>query len=92
LKEFGFPAFFPLSETARCLSNSSEDIHPLDSTHLFFEELRRISRALREIKPEDLTEEDVDSVMPALDQLSTILYQIEKRKARKDQQLKKLVI
>ena len=27
---------------------------PLDSTHLFFEELRRISRALRQIEPEDL--------------------------------------
>jgi hypothetical protein len=65
---------------------------PLDSTHLFFEELRRISRALREIEPEDLTEEDVDSVMPVLDQLSSVLYQIEKRKERKNQQLRKLVI
>jgi hypothetical protein len=65
---------------------------PLDSTHLFFEELRRISRALREIEPEDLTEEDVDSVMPVLDQLSAVLYQIEKRKERKNQQMKKLVI
>jgi hypothetical protein len=65
---------------------------PLNSTHLFFEELRRIGRALREIEPEDLTEEDVDSVMPALDQLSTALYQIEKRKEWQKQQLKKLVI
>jgi hypothetical protein len=65
---------------------------PLDSTHLFFEELRRISRALREIEPEDLTEEDVDSVMPVLDQLSAVLYQIEERKKRQRQQLKKLVI
>lgn len=65
---------------------------PLDSTHLFFEELRRIGRALREIESEDLTKEDVDSVMPVLDQLSAVLYQIEKRKERKNQQLKKLVI
>jgi hypothetical protein len=84
-----------LLETERAALEKADELleaDPLDSTHLFFEELRRISRALREIKPEDLTEEDVDSVMPALDQLSTILYQIEKRKARKDQQLKKLVI
>jgi hypothetical protein len=65
---------------------------PLDSTHLFFEELRRIGRALREIEPEDLTDEDVNSVMPVLDQLSIVLYQIEERKKRQRQQLKKLLI
>jgi hypothetical protein len=64
---------------------------PLDSTHLFFEELRRIGRALREIEPEDLTEVDLNAVMPVLDQLSTALYQIEKRKKRQSQQLKKLM-
>jgi hypothetical protein len=56
---------------------------PLDSTHLFYEELRCIGHALREIEPEDLTEEGVDSVMPVLDQLSTVLYQIEERKTGK---------
>ena len=65
---------------------------PLDSTHLFFEELRRIGRALREIEPEELTEEDIDTVMPVLDQLSMVLYQIEERKRRERQQLQKLRI
>lgn len=65
---------------------------PLDSTHLFFEELRRISRALREIEPEDLTEDDLDSVMPVLDQLSAVLYQIGEKKKRQRQQLQKLLI
>ena len=65
---------------------------PLDSTHLFFEELRRIGRALREIEPEDLTEEDMEAVMPVLDQLSMVLYQIEERKKRQNQLLKKLLI
>jgi hypothetical protein len=65
---------------------------PLDSTHLFFEELRRIGRALREIEPEDVAEEDMDSVMPVLDQLSAVLYQIMERKKRQRQQLKKMAI
>jgi hypothetical protein len=65
---------------------------PLDSTHLFFEELRRIGRALREIEPEQLTEEDVNAVMPVLDELSAMLYQIEKRKERQKQQMRKLLI
>ena len=30
---------------------------PLDASHLFFEELRMISRALREIAPEEVTDE-----------------------------------
>jgi hypothetical protein len=84
-----------LIETERAAMEKSDELleaDPLDSTHLFFEELRRIGRALREIEPEDLTEEDVDSVMPVLDQLSTVLYQIEERKKRQRQQLKKLVI
>jgi hypothetical protein len=63
---------------------------PLDSTHLFFDELRRIGRALREIEPEDLTEEDMDALLPVLDQLGTVLYQIEERRKRQKQQLEKL--
>ena len=82
-------------ETERAAVEKSDKLleaDPLDSTHLFFEELRRIGRALREIESENLTEEDVDSVMPLLDQLSTVLYQIEERKKRQRQQLKKLAI
>lgn len=55
---------------------------PLDSTHLFYEELRRIGRALREVEPEDLTEEDLDKLIPALDQLGVVLFQIGKRKQK----------
>lgn len=84
----------PLETEKVALEKADEllEADPLDSTHLFFEELRRIGRALREIEPEDLTEEDVDAVMPVLDQLSAVLYQIEERKKRQRQQLKKLVI
>jgi hypothetical protein len=63
---------------------------PLDSTHLFYEELRRIGRALREVRPEDLTGEDLDALIPVLDELGTVLSQIEKRNRRKDQDLQKL--
>jgi hypothetical protein len=82
-------------ETERAAVEKSDELleaDPLDSTHLFFEELRRIGRALREIEPEELTEEDMDSVMPVLDQLSSVLHQIEERKKRQRQQLKKLAI
>jgi hypothetical protein len=63
---------------------------PLDSTHLFYEELRRIGRSLREVRPEDLTGEDLDALIPVLDELGTVLSQIERRNRRKDQDLQRL--
>lgn len=65
------------------------EINPLDSTHLFYEELRRIGRSIREIAPEDLTPDDLDKLMPVLDELGAVLYQIEKRKDRQKQKLKR---
>lgn len=65
---------------------------PLDSSHLFYEELRRIGRTIREVAPEDVLEGDLDALMPLLDQLGTVLSQIEKRKRRKEQELKRIVI
>jgi hypothetical protein len=73
-------------ETERVSVEKADELleaDPLDSTHLFFEELRRIGRALREIEPEDLTEEDLNAVMPVLDQLGAVLFRIEKRKERR---------
>lgn len=82
-------------ETERVAVEKADELlesDPLDSSHLFFEELRRIGRALRKIGPEDLTETDMDAVMPVLDELSAVLYQIEERKNRQKQQLKRLMI
>lgn len=65
-------------------------IDPLDSTHLFYEELRRIGRVIREVKTEDLTQEDLDKLMPVLDLLGEVLSRIEKRNQQKQQKLRKL--
>ena len=55
---------------------------PLDASHLFFEELRMISRALREITPEEVTDEDLSEIMPAVDQITLTLQKIARRKQR----------
>lgn len=65
---------------------------PLDSSHLFFEELRRIGRVLREMKPEELTDVDVNELMPAVDHVSVALLQIERRRQRRQEGLKKLKV
>lgn len=55
---------------------------PLDSSHLFFEELRMVSRALRGVAPEEVTEEDLAEIMPAVDQITLTLQKIARRKER----------
>ena len=55
---------------------------PLDASHLFFEELRMISRALRAITPEEVTDEDLSEIMPAVDQITLTLQKIARRKER----------
>ena len=49
---------------------------PLDACHLFFEELRMIGRALREVRPEEVTDEDLAEIMPAVDQITLTLQRI----------------
>ena len=63
---------------------------PLDASHLFFEELRMISRVLREIGPEEVTDEDFVGIMPAVDQITLALQKIARRKER--EQAKKITI
>jgi phosphoenolpyruvate carboxylase len=55
---------------------------PLDASHLFFEELRMVSRALRDIGPEEVTDEDLSEIMPAVDQITLTLQKIARRKER----------
>jgi hypothetical protein len=63
---------------------------PLDASHLFFEELRMISRALREIGPEEVTDDDLSEIMPAVDQITLTLQKIARRRER--EQAKRLTI
>lgn len=63
---------------------------PLDASHLFFEELRMISRALRDIGAEEVTDDDLSEIMPAVDQITLTLQKIARRKER--EQAKRIVI
>jgi hypothetical protein len=65
---------------------------PPDSSRLFYEELCRIGRALREIRPEELTDEDVEELMPAVDQVCIALLQLERRRFRRQEDVQHLKI
>lgn len=68
------------------------EVDPVDSTHLFYEELRRIGRGIREVEAGELTEEDLDSLMPLLDQLGAILHRIERRRRTGQQERQKVTV
>ena len=59
------------------------EIDPADTRHLFWEEMKRIFFAMREVEPEDLDDEIMEEFLSAMDQLSNILSRLEKRRAER---------
>ena len=60
------------------------EVDPSDTRHMFWEEMKRIFFSMREIRPEDLDSQTMDEFMSAVDQLSNILYRIEKKRQKRD--------
>lgn len=56
------------------------EMDPFDTRHLFWEELRRIALALRQVTPEDIDDTILEDFLSASDQLSTVLARVEKRR------------
>ena len=59
------------------------EVDPHDTRHLFWEELRRISFALRSVTPDDIDEKVLEDFLSASDQLSGVLVRIEKRRQQR---------
>jgi hypothetical protein len=57
-----------------------EDFDPYDSTHLFWEQLKQLGFAFREIKREDVTGEEVEELLKASEPILAILSRIQRRK------------
>jgi hypothetical protein len=68
------------------------EVDPADTRHMFWEEMKRLFFAMREIEPEDLDEEMMDDFLRAMDGVSNVLYRIEKRRQARTQAAKKLVV
>ena len=68
------------------------EVDPSDKRHLFYEEMKRLFYAMREIQPEDVDDESLDEFMRAADQLSNAIYAIELKRQKREQKVRKLVI
>ena len=65
------------------------EIDPADTRHLFWEEMKRIFFAMREVEMEDLDDEIMEEFLSAMDGVSNILHRIEKRRRERNKQLAK---
>lgn len=57
-----------------------EDFDPYDSTHLFWEQLKQLGFAFREIRREDVTDEEIEELLKASEPILAILRRIQRRK------------
>jgi hypothetical protein len=57
-----------------------EDFDPYDSTHLFWEQIKQLGFAFREIRREDVTDEEVEALLKASEPILAILSRIQRRK------------
>ncbi len=65
------------------------EVDPGDTRHMFWEEMKRLFYAMREIEPEDLDEETMNEFFQAMDQISNVLHRIEKRRKERDNRQRK---
>ena len=60
-----------------------EDFDPYDSTHLFWEQLKQLGFAFREIRREDVTDAEVEELLKASEPILAILSRIRRRRERR---------
>ena len=68
------------------------EIDASDKMHLFYEEMKRLFYAMREIEPEDVEDESLDQFMAAADQLSNAIYRIESKRRQREKGARRLSV
>ncbi|MDT4956134.1 MAG: hypothetical protein QOJ02_4272 [Acidobacteriota bacterium] len=59
------------------------ELDPYDTRHLFWEELRRIASALREVTPDDVDDKTLNELLSVSDRLSGVLARIQKQRRKR---------
>jgi hypothetical protein len=60
-----------------------EDFDPYDPTHLFWDQIKQLGFALRDIHPEDVNDEEIDELLRVSEPVLIVLARIQRRKERK---------
>lgn len=68
------------------------EVDPSDKRHLFYEEMKRLFYAMREIQPEDVDDDSLEEFMRAADELSNAIYAIELKRQKREQKVRRIII
>lgn len=60
-----------------------EDFDPYDPTHLFWDQIKQLGFALRDIRREDVSDEEIDELLKASEPVMAILSRIQRRREKK---------
>lgn len=60
------------------------DVDPHDTRHLFWEEMKTVFFAMRDVQPEDLDDALMSDFLASVDNLSNVLHRIEKRRRERE--------
>ena len=67
------------------------DVAPSDARHMFWEEMKRLFFAMREVEPEDMDDETMENFLKAMDQVSNVLQRIEKNRSARAKNIRRVV-
>lgn len=59
-----------------------EDFDPYDPTHLFWDQLKQLGFAFREIRREDVTDEEIEELLKASEPILAVISRIQRRKEK----------
>lgn len=68
------------------------EIDPADKRHFFYEEMKRLFYAMRQIEPEDVDDAGLEAFMRASDELSNVLYGFELKRRQREKSARKFQI
>jgi hypothetical protein len=60
-----------------------EDFDPYDPTHLFWEQIKQLGFAFREIRREDVLDEEIEELLKASEPIMSVLSRIKRRKEQR---------
>ncbi|MCA1625923.1 MAG: hypothetical protein LC778_19430 [Acidobacteria bacterium] len=60
------------------------EIDPADQRHFFYEEMKRLFYAMREVEPEDLDDKVIERFMAVADEMSNVLHSIDLNRRRRE--------
>ena len=68
------------------------EIDPADKRHFFYEEMKRLFYAMRQIEPEDVDDAGLQAFMRASDELSNVLYGFELKRRQREKSVRRFQI